>query len=252
MPIETIKRQIFQRNVPAQYPVLTKTCPFVPFAEINKMLDPDESGQFSSFLPSHLCNDQVNLSAVINAITLGFTESTIEAFFPENLSPFGKIVKETVRGRTFVDMGCGNPEVCTFPRFMAEVFRAERYIGVDLHEIHDHVRKNEFLVHERFISYFIRDDMLVFLSKLKLERPLFFLSAMEPLIANENAERYIDLCLDEMAGITQSDDPLIIGIACKGFHPERHQFKKIAENRDNPLDFPDPLQYLQSSVYVRI
>lgn len=178
MRIDLVKRMIFH-SVESTPPV-TQTC-----TGLDKFVghQPQIGGSDMGFIQSFAWNLSKDPGHKLFYNNQSLTENP-ESFSSDNLTPFGSVVRKVVEGKNVVDLGCGPREVSRGARFLAEVFQAKRYFGVDSKEIRrDEMIKNEFPAIQKtrpFRSYLLKDDLINFLDHLELKDVAFLLMGIVP------------------------------------------------------------------------
>ncbi len=200
-----------------------------------------------------------------NGDTVGITEE-------------GTQIKDLISGRDFFDFGSG--EVVPFSRTpstlrmsrLAQMFGARRYIGVDIDLIHELCGSER----DGFSSYWIRDDLLSFASRIPETAPgkVFFLSGIEVGSPFDTVDippsspayqqsaklslDYFNALWQEVRRVTLEGDPVIIHRGGTPYDPwwkllEHHGFQMI-ESRGRPDGLPGrlfPNEDTNMFVYVK-
>ncbi len=94
---------------------------------------------------------------------------------------FGKQLSEVFKDSQVIDLGCGIPAKLDTVRFLAELWNAKQYIGIDMKNS-NRVIKDEFGINPKFQSLFLQADIEDFLSKCK---------------SNEHKKVFILMCLED-------------------------------------------------------
>lgn len=163
--------------------------------------------------------------------------------------PFGDDLAEVVKGKEYIDLGCGNPEYSHVPRLVAGVYGASSYIGVDIASVDDELRREVLPDGTPLQVAYIKDDMLDFVSRLGKGVPrLFYISGIEPVHQNRDTEAYIRAVLTEIQQVTDTGDAVVIGQGTHGFDPTSFDFrpKQIVEGTDAGEN-----RFLVQGLYVR-
>ncbi len=189
------------------------------------------------------------------------------------LTPFGQKFRDLVKGRTFIDLPCGDPKASGEPRALAEAFGATRYIGVDK-AVQPQIQTAR-IGEEQIPEFYINEDILTFLSQIEgVGKTVVYMSGLEffqlsevgrleleAVLQKESTHRfakrrleadtagaqYREACLAEMARILQPGDALIIGRATHGFNPEKYGFRL-----DEVVKFPPPSEdTVDHAMYIK-
>lgn len=237
--IAEFKKTIFTRPIPERYEDVIKAHlgpirTFSGFDDIRSLRSRDIASTLAKDIFQSITTDHFQDPARLKErLRSNFSKDRLIG----SLKAPGDAIMRLVTGRNFVDLGCGNPDKSIFPRFIAQVFGAERYIGVDYQAVEDAVRMREFPELGEFTSHFIKSDLLSFLSKAQFKKTVFFISGLEPRwvdiqdrkISWEDICSYLDGCMTEMTRLCESDDGIILGPHTVDFPLYNHGFKKTAE-----------------------
>ena len=132
--------------------------------------------------------------------------------------PLGVQLKDLLKGRRFVDLGCGPPDIAAVPRIVAEALGAKEYVGVDIKNP-EHSRCDEFGNGGKFTSTFVKRDMSAFLAdEKKVGKSVFYLSGIEARKGNETAAaQYAVTVKENLKRLTAPGDAVIIGSGTSHF-----------------------------------
>ncbi len=156
---------------------------------------------------------------------------------PLTPSALGLLVQELVRGKDFIDVGCGKGDII---RNLAKMYGARSYIGVDSEDYFNHSNELKTFVNisseinrlreegcvkvikreidNEFKSTWVVDDLLYFVSKMKCsEGTVFFASGLQitdwmrrEAVVFPVWESYFDALYDELARVSVVGDAVII------------------------------------------
>ncbi|MDO8500189.1 MAG: class I SAM-dependent methyltransferase [bacterium] len=156
----------------------------------------------------------------------------------ESLTKMGQFIQENLRGNTLIDLGAGDQ---IFVQNLARSFGVKRYIGVDI-EGDEIATKND-----SFEKYRLKDDMLLFVSKLPDNYGSFFIAGAEDysggttqieyttgeIGADILPSQYMEKVLQEVYRATRPGGLLIVGANNTLLDPETVGYKFIRfENTD--------------------
>lgn len=158
-----------------------------------------------------------------------------------NLTDAGRMLKEAILGKIFVDMGCGKPWTHFLARTTALTLGASEYWGIDkaFSPLWHFKRRNltpeerSYMQFQSHRASYISGDMLDALSHLRKPRdPLVFLfSGIQQAPKHDRKERYLQMKYVEdlnkqLARLTSNpQDRIILGQATDGIFPEEFGFK---------------------------
>lgn len=131
------------------------------------------------------------------------------------LLPLGRLLKDKVIDRYFIDLGCGDPKISFAPKFIAKSFSAKQYWGVDLAHI------------ENSDEYF-KLDLLEFLARLELSEPkVFFIGGVDP--KDDLCTEYLRAVRTELVRLCLPGDLVILGAGSTGLELDevKGKFKVI-------------------------
>lgn len=144
------------------------------------------------------------------------------------LQPLGEQLKKAVRGRIFVDLGAGKPELSVMPRLIAQIFGASKYIGVDLCYEKNFRLNNEFPELGKFESEFIRSDLNDFLDSTRFSEPVLVgLFGIEVRDEIHEAKEIRNQLADRLVRFLKKGDYLLLGAGTTELEVPRSKFKKI-------------------------
>lgn len=169
---------------------------------------------------------------------IGSFDSRVQSSVKQSLespsSELGSVLKRIIPGKKFYDLGCGSPSNSFVIRFIAEQLGAKEYNGVDLNNVNNQTREDEFNNGNKFSSKFIRADLLEYLGSNFNEDPslgkVFYISGLEHNIFKDTKHRYVgyaELCMQRIADNSNTGDIVIIGPRTTGFDPERFGYRCI-------------------------
>ncbi|MDB5036493.1 MAG: hypothetical protein JWQ35_21 [Bacteriovoracaceae bacterium] len=145
-----------------------------------------------------------------------------------HLTAFGKQLRAAINGKTFIDLGCGISSRSIVPRLLAQAFSAKAYIGVDLLNVSNEIRENEFLEWGPFKSQFIKEDILTFLKSSKREAPsVYFLAGLELEKNVPSSDQYIKDLSSELTRLTSPKDFIILGAGTVDLKLNKKEFKLV-------------------------
>ena len=150
----------------------------------------------------------------------------------ESLTDMGQFIQKSLRGDTLIDLGAGDQ---VFVQNLAKSFGVKRYIGVDI-EGDETAEKNA-----DFEKYRLKDDMLLFISKLPDNYGSFFIAGAEDysggttqieytdgeIGADILPSQYMEKVLQEVYRATRPGGLLIVGANNTLLGPETVGFKFI-------------------------
>jgi len=157
------------------------------------------------------------------------------------LTPFGLVFREAIKGRIFIDLASGYPNISQAPAAIAARFGASEYIGVDHLNIETEMYRNRVpLTGARLESFYFRRDILSFMSQ--FQRPsrgmVIHIAGLEPSNRSErnritrNIENlpstYLKHLLDRFEQIMSLEDSLVIGPLTKIDLSKRAFIKKVS------------------------
>jgi len=146
----------------------------------------------------------------------------------KKLQPFGKSLSKAIRGKVFVDLGSGRSELSVMPRLFAQVFGAQKYIGVDICHERDFAFDHEFPNLGSFRSEFVKSDFVTYLAQLKISEPLMVsLFGIEVRDEIEESEKIRNDLADRLANILKPNDNLLLGAGTTDLYVSMKAFKKI-------------------------
>ncbi|MEI7604450.1 MAG: hypothetical protein WCJ19_05535 [bacterium] len=199
---------------------------------------------------------------------LPFSKYFIELLFcndsntvKDELSNFGQELKILVTNKTFIDMGCGIPEISGNMNTISKLLEATNYIGID-----NKIEKGYEVINTFTQCEYIESDLLNFVQNMdKSKGNIFFFSGIEPItlfqddllekIKTEDYEEYkkdqitrayIDNLLKEISLKSITGDIIIIGAGISGLNPDKYGYKKIIEKEINMTG------YKQNSISIFI
>lgn len=165
-----------------------------------------------------------------------------------NLNELGTKMRDAIRGKRFIDLGCGIPTSSFIPRIVAQLFGALDYIGVDFEHVEDGVVKNEFPEFGEFTSRFAKSDLINATERISAnvtkhgnnQGLVFYMSGIESPYRNNDkvkpqVEKICSQVLTSISGATKSGDVIILGPKTNGFIPEDYGFECIHGHRINPM-----------------
>lgn len=234
--LAALKFELLKRQIPPEYLGL-----------IGKRLFHESPQDFSQFLSEAVCVEDIFVRGEYVSRVLKETGEVEQAMDSKNLTEFGKVLKDLLAGKTFVDLACGIPGTePNAPRVIAEAFGAKEYLGVEAKLDKDIHKKGK----NDFPEFFLKDDVLSFVSKFQSREggTVFYLSGFEPkyiddpsnlkTIVKNNpraveeyklAKKYIKATLTEIANGAKPGDIIIIGQGTHGFEPKKFGFTLVAE-----------------------
>lgn len=150
----------------------------------------------------------------------------------ESLTNMGQFIQENLRGDTLIDLGAGDQ---VFVPNLAKSFGTRRYIGVDIKGEETAEKSADF---EKFR---LKDDMLLFVSKLSDNYGSFFIAGAEDysggatqieytdgeIGADILPSQYMDKVLEEIYRATRPGGLLIVGANNTLLDPETFGFKLL-------------------------
>jgi hypothetical protein len=94
-----------------------------------------------------------------------------------DLNDMGKAISKEVKGKAFVDLGCGDPYRTVMPRALAELMGATSYTGVDAKNVStldSGINVNLFNSRKPFLFKYQQKDLLKYVSESKDHGPKFY------------------------------------------------------------------------------
>lgn len=182
--LNSIKQQLSQRVVPAQYGGL------IAVGRRDSSFEDWDSTQYSLGLYQDL------LRFNRREHKMDYSEIT-----DENLNPLGEFVKQKFKSAVIVDLASG-PYSCLFE--FADAFGASRYIGVDI-KVNDHYQRRQ----EGIERILLKGDMLRFTAGLPDEQiDCIYLSGLE---GGPFMQRYESMLIGETYRALKKDGMLLLG-----------------------------------------
>lgn len=241
---EGLKAELLQRPLPDKYKLLSPDV-FIGFPQI-----------FSRYLESVSQEKVFHSDTFGNAQYYVFVDDIRNVLAEDHLTELGRALHGSVKGKEFVDLGCGHPNASILPRQLAKIWNARRYIGIDSNLSIDNLSVEKDESGNIFESVHIKSDMLSFLARIqRFEHGVnFYLAGLEPrrLFDEESLEyvkkynqqdyeldqqtrAYIKACMEEIKRISKKGDGIIIGPATYGFDPKQIDFQVQAEDYHHVL-----------------
>lgn len=230
--LEDLKRE-FSRSIPDGYRELAATAELPPTA-------PSYSYSVFDILKREKGGEELahNLESAKDATPI----------HRESLTDMGQFIQENLRGNTLIDLGAGNQ---VFVPNLAKSFGAKRYIGVDIEGNETAEKSSDF---EKFR---LKDDMLLFVSRLPDNYGSFFIAGAEDhsggttQMVYTNGEigadilpsQYMEKVLREVYRATRPGGLLIVGTNNTLLDPETVGFKFIR--------FEDAGKETNTGVYIK-
>lgn len=158
----------------------------------------------------------------------------------KKLTKFGRLLRREIKGKAFLDLGCGIPRRSVIPRLFAQAFAAQSYLGVDNQHLQSGTISNEFSELGTFESQFFKMDLLRFLNSYRRVGPVvFFLAGLEPHKNSKAGVKYLKDVRDRIAELTKRGDLIFVGAGTPDLELEEASFKRI---------YSDPYQEIFKAV----
>lgn len=145
------------------------------------------------------------------------------------LQPLGKKLKRIVPGRTWIDLGCGQPEVSFVPRLVAHALKASAYCGVDLEISEASELFESFQTSRKMPVQYIQSDVLEYLKSCQPSGPkIFYMAGLElrdP--QSESAKTYTMAFMRELVARLSPGDFVLVGAGCPELELQGFDLKKV-------------------------
>lgn len=227
LSVEKLKVELFDREVPEE-------CRRLALGETFVRSDAAYSDQFQYDVG--LLRDGASVGEIVD----------------EQLTAFGRFLKQNARGRAFFDLGSSHHSHAE--KYVVGL-GVKRYIGVDLDFLDTENAWNEGSTE----FYHIGDDILRFVSQLKDQvGGVYYLSGLEPyILRNEydqerkmRIQKYCARLMQEIWRTMQQGDVMMFGAKTSGFSPKQFGFTKLdfTELQKRDAGYPEELS---TRVYIK-
>jgi|SRR3972149_5174797 len=135
------------------------------------------------------------------------------------LSDYGQDMAEYVKGKTFLDLGCGRAGNVART---ASALKAKKYIGVDVWRSNN--PNNRIILESEMPAYFVQGDILNFLARRGTSDGTAFFSAGIDAFSFKNFRDYLSAVYQEMNRLAKSGD-VAFSVGLNDINPEKAGFR---------------------------